>query len=62
MELASPHDPEQVVVTASSVGLALLIVLDALPHAERLAATLTAFIPIYFYHFILLNHLIHYRR
>ncbi len=39
-ELASRHDPEQEAVMTDSVGLALLIVLDALPPAERLAFVL----------------------
>jgi RNA polymerase sigma factor (sigma-70 family) len=39
-ELASRNDPEQEAVMTDSVGLALLIVLDALPPAERLAFVL----------------------
>jgi RNA polymerase sigma factor (sigma-70 family) len=39
-ELASQHDLEQDAVMADSVGLALLIVLDALPPVERLAFVL----------------------
>ncbi|MGC2400006.1 MAG: sigma factor-like helix-turn-helix DNA-binding protein, partial [Acidobacteriaceae bacterium] len=39
-ELASRNDPEQEVAMTDSVGLALLIVLDTLPPAERLAFVL----------------------
>src|SRR5581483_603704 len=37
---SAPHDPEQETVLADSVGLALLVVLDMLDPAERLAFVL----------------------
>jgi RNA polymerase sigma-70 factor (ECF subfamily) len=38
--MASSHDPEQELLLANSVGLALLVILDTLEPAERLAFVL----------------------